>query len=127
MQHHGHDMDAHMRHCIDECQTCHGICLETIQHCLEMGGEHAEPEHIKLLQACAAICQTSADFMLMQSDLHGLTCGVCAEVCERCAESCDQFGDDEMMQRCAEACRSCATSCREMEAMAPVKCGEMAA
>ena len=25
---------------------------------------------------------------------YGLTCGVCAEVCERCAQSCDRFGDD---------------------------------
>jgi hypothetical protein len=67
---------------------------------------------------CAAICQTSADFMLRGSPLHTLTCGVCAEVCERCAASCEKFPEDAMMQQCAETCQSCAASCREMASMA---------
>jgi hypothetical protein len=79
-----------------------------------MGGEHAEPEHIRLLIDCADICQTSANFMLRQSHAHGKVCGVCAEVCEQCAESCARFDDDSVMQQCAEVCRTCAASCREM-------------
>ena len=93
---------------------CHAICVETVTHCLEMGGKHAEAAHIRLLLDCAEICQTSANFMLRGSDLHGRTCGVCAEVCERCAQDCERFGDDEHMQACAKACRSCAASCRKM-------------
>jgi hypothetical protein len=107
-----------MRNCIQECQRCHSVCLETIGHCLEMGGEHAQPGHIRLLMDCAEICQTSANFMLRRSDLHGLTCGVCAEVCERCAEDCERFVDDLVMAACAQACRSCARSCRDMAAKA---------
>jgi hypothetical protein len=106
--------DQQMRDCIQECQRCHDICMETITHCLEMGGDHAEPGHIQLLSDCAEICQTSANFMLRTSDFHGQVCGVCAEVCERCAEDCERFEDDEMMQQCAEICRSCARSCSEM-------------
>jgi hypothetical protein len=106
-----------MRNCIRECQSCHGICLETVTHCLEMGGQHAEPAHIRLLLDCADICQTSADFMLRSSDLHTRTCGICAEVCQRCADDCERFGNDSVMQQCATACRNCATACREMARM----------
>lgn len=109
-----HERNQSMENCIDNCQSCHEICLETIAHCLEMGGEHASPSHIKLLQDCVQICQTSADFMIRGSDHHALTCGVCAEVCQRCAEECERLGGSEIMQRCAEECRRCAESCREM-------------
>jgi hypothetical protein len=103
-----------MRQCIQECQSCHSVCLETVTHCLQKGGAHAEASHIRLLLACVEICQTSANFMLRGSELHTQTCGACAVVCERCAEDCERLGDDEMMRRCAEACRRCAESCRKM-------------
>ncbi|HEX9945692.1 MAG TPA: four-helix bundle copper-binding protein [Thermoanaerobaculia bacterium] len=103
-----------MRRCIEHCEECHRICLETVTHCLEKGGRHAEPSHLRLLLDCAQICHTSADFMLRGSDLHVLTCGVCAEVCERCADSCERLGDDQVMRRCAEVCRHCAESCLRM-------------
>ncbi len=109
-----HQTSGSMQQCIDECLNCHSICLETVAHCLQQGGKHAEARHIRLLLDCAEICQTSANFMLRGSDLHTRTCAVCAEVCERCAESCDQFGNDTRMQACAEACRRCAESCRQM-------------
>jgi len=106
-----------MQDCIEACESCHGVCLETIEHCLHMGGEHAKPAHIRLLLDCAEICQTSANFMLRNSDLHGLTCSACAEICERCAADCERFGD-AVMQQCADTCRTCAQSCREMAATA---------
>lgn len=112
-----HERNQEMENCIENCQNCHAVCLETISHCLEMGGEHASPEHIKLLQDCVQICQTSADFMIRGSNFHAGTCGVCADVCERCAEHCEQMATGDMkdvMQRCADACRRCAESCREM-------------
>lgn len=115
MPHESHGTE--MRQCIEHCLDCHAICLETISHCLEMGGKHAEASHIRLLMDCVQICQTSADFMLRGSDLHGRICGVCAEVCARCAEDCERLaGDDELMRRCAESCRRCAESCRKMAA-----------
>ena len=106
-----------MQECIQECQTCSQVCLENVAHCLEKGGRHAEPGHIRLLLDCAEICQTSANFMIRGSELHGRTCGVCAAVCEACAQSCESFTDDAEMQRCAEECRRCAQSCREMAGM----------
>jgi hypothetical protein len=86
-------------------------------YCHEMGGDHVQPEHIKLMADCEEICQLSAHFMLRGSEFHAQTCGVCAEVCERCAEECEQF-DDATMTSCAEICRDCAESCREMARMA---------
>lgn len=107
-------MSAHMQQCVDDCLECHSVCLETVNHCLEMGGKHAEPGHIRLMLDCAEICQTSANFMLRQSPMHGRTCGLCAEVCLACAEDCERFPDDPQMMACADACRQCALSCQEM-------------
>lgn len=104
-----------MQNCINECLSCHAVCLETIRHCLEMGGKHAEAKHIALLQDCAQICATSADFMLRGSGFHQQTCGVCASICNACADECAKLADGaEFMQRCADACRRCAESCRKM-------------
>jgi hypothetical protein len=110
-------MTQDMQDCISDCMTCHASCLETIQHCLQMGGEHASATHIRLLQDCAQLCMMSADFMLRLSPYHSHTCGVCADVCETCAQDCERLaGGDDVMQRCAEACRRCADSCRQMAA-----------
>lgn len=112
-----HERNQEMEICIDNCQNCHEVCLETISHCLETGGEHASADHIKLLQDCVQICQTSADFMIRGSEHHALICGACAEICEACAEECEKMatGDGaDFMRRCAEACRKCAESCRRM-------------
>ena len=112
-----HAMSTEMRECIANCEECAGVCLETIQYCLEQGGRHAEAAHIRLMLSCAEICRTSAAFMHNRSEFHPKVCGVCAEVCLACAESCERFGDDPQMQRCAEVCRRCADSCRRMAAM----------
>lgn len=109
--------NADMQRCIDECKSCHDVCLETISHCLELGGDHAAPAHIRLLMDCAEICETSANFMIRGSEVHGFTCATCAEICERCARECDRF-DDAFMKQCAEMCRRCAESCRQMAKMA---------
>jgi len=103
-----------MLQCLKNCQECHSVCLITVAHCLGMGGEHAERDHIRLMLDCAQICQTSADFMLRGSGLHARTCAVCAEVCALCAEDCSRFPEDRQMKACVEACRVCAASCRRM-------------
>ena len=36
---------ATMQDCITDCLDCHSVCLATIGHCLQKGGEHAEPAH----------------------------------------------------------------------------------
>ena len=110
----GHLLNSHMQQCIENCQDCHKACLETIPHCLQMGGKHAAANHIRLMMDCVEICQTSANFMQRGSDLHVFTCAACAEICERCAADCETMADDPRMASCATMCRRCAESCREM-------------
>jgi hypothetical protein len=103
-----------MQDCIRECQECHKTCLHiAMNHCLELGGKHVEPNHFRLMMACAEICQISANMMLIGTDLHKLTCGVCARICEQCAADCERVGD---MDECVQACGKCAQSCRQMAA-----------
>jgi hypothetical protein len=109
-----HQMSANMKACIEECLHCYQTCLSTaMQDCLEMGGKHTEPAHLRLMMACAEICRTSAHFMLLGSEHHRHVCAECAEICEQCARDCERIGD---MQECVEACRRCAESCRRMAA-----------
>lgn len=101
-----------MDRCITACASCHEVCERMIyQHCLKLGGQHAEAEHLTLMADCAQICRTSADFMVRGSPRHVLTCRVCAEVCEACADDCERVGQ---MEECVSACRECAEICREM-------------
>ena len=100
--------------CILACTQCEATCLETTNHCLGEGGEHAAPDHISLMQACADICGASARTMLRSAGVDTVVCRACAEVCRQCAASCERMGDDAEMKRCAEACRRCAEACTAM-------------
>jgi hypothetical protein len=105
-------MKQDMQRCIEACVECHETCLQmAMNHCLEKGGKHVEPDHFRLMLNCAEICQTSANFMISNSRLHRRVCGVCAEVCDACAKSCEEVGD---MDECVQTCRRCADSCRRM-------------
>ena len=107
-------VSKHMQSCIDDCLQCYQVCLGmAMNHCLETGGKHVEPQHFRLMMACAEICRTSAHFMLIGSEHHKHVCAECAEICEQCARDCERL---EGMQKCAEACRRCAESCRKMAA-----------
>lgn len=117
MSHHtAEHRSSAMNQCITECLNCAATCIETINHCLTMGGKHASAEHIGLMQTCAEICAVSANAMLRGTQAHMATCAACAEICRQCAESCESMGDDEAMRRCAEACCRCMESCRAMSA-----------
>jgi hypothetical protein len=108
-----------MQTSIENCQSCHAVCLATIAQCLEMGGEHAAAGNIRTLQDCVQICNASADYMLRNSDFHPQICGVCAEICERCAVNCESLAvGNDFMAQCAATCRKCAESCRHMSTVA---------
>lgn len=110
-----HHAIEEMDRCIQICQDCHALCTRTIRHCLDLGGRHATPEHIRSLADCAQMCQINVDYMLRGSLLHDRVCGVCAEACKLCAESCVQLaGDDQMLKQCIDLCRRCAGSCERM-------------
>lgn len=118
MQHMTHqaseDRDPAITDCIENCNRCAAVCLETINYCLGKGGGHADAQHIATMAACADMCTTSAATMLRGANVQQAICSACAAVCRQCAASCDGFGDDADMRRCAEACRRCAQSCAAM-------------
>ena len=110
-----HHSDDEMQKCIQLCQDCHALCVQTIGHCLNLGGRHAALEHIRLLQDCAELCETTAHYLIRGSSLHERMCGLCDEVCRQCADNCLQVGgDDQMVKKCAEMCKTCAGSCERM-------------
>ena len=107
-----HQISTEMQRCIDECLRCYQTCLGTAtNHCLEAGGQHVEPQHVRLMMACAEICRTSAHFMLMNSEHNKHLCRECAEICDQCAADCERVGE---MAACVQQCRACAESCRKM-------------
>ncbi|XYH94684.1 four-helix bundle copper-binding protein [Sorangium sp. So ce1128] len=102
-----------------EAQNCQSICVQSIQYCLEMGGSHVEPSHMRLLQDCAEICETTATFLLRGSPQHNQVTAACATICELCAQSCGRFTGDAQMKACADECRRCAAACQQVAQMRP--------
>jgi hypothetical protein len=65
----------------------------------------------KVMDDCAEICRTAADFMLRGSAQYREVCALCASICDACAKHCeDADGPDE----CVRSCRGCAESCRSL-------------
>jgi hypothetical protein len=94
-------------------QECEAICIDTIQYCLQQGGAHVESSHMKLVLECAEICTTTVKFLLLGA-FHGQVSGVCANICEACAVSCEKFAGDSQMKEWADSCRLCAAACRRV-------------
>lgn len=116
--HHHHSLSADIQSCISDCQNCHQECLQTaMDHCLESGNRHIEPEHFRLMIGCAEICRSAAAIMMIRVPQHTSVCRACADICEACAASCESL---EGMDACVQACQRCAASCRAMvEAASP--------
>lgn len=104
-------IDHALLECIDACRRCHDHCLSEIQHCLTLGGDHAEPTHVGLMLDCARTAETAAALMLTGSRFYRSMCAVCAQIAEACAQQCDVLGD---MDECAQVCRTCAQLCEQM-------------
>lgn len=100
-----------IQNCITACWECRTHCQKMLYHyCLEQGGEHVNPDHVKLMTDCMEICQTAADFMVRGSSMIDSVCAACANVCYACAEACEAI-DDKEMDECAQLCRECAEMC----------------
>jgi hypothetical protein len=100
--------------CIEACLRCYGVCLGmATNHCLAVGGKHAEQDHLRLMLACSEMCRTHAHFLILGSVHAKHLAPECAELCRLCAESCEKVGD---MDDCVAACRACAASCAGMAA-----------
>lgn len=105
-------LSPELKACIDDCQYCHLVCLAMATgHCLEKGGRHVEPEHLRTMLVCAEICRTAATVMITGSTLHRQMCAVCADTCDACISSCRDLDE---MDECIAACERCKNSCESM-------------
>jgi hypothetical protein len=92
-------------------RECIEACNATFAYCIEQGGDHVRPEHLKALMDCLEVCITTSDLVGRSSPLAGSMMEVCAEACKACEESCEEFAGDPTMERCADACRECYEHC----------------
>lgn len=112
---HDHTL-AKFDRCIELCWSARDTAQSTLfGHCIEEGGAHVAPDHLRIMVDCMQICQSAADFMTRNSAHHAPVCAACAEICAACAASCEAIGGEHMM-KCAAACLACAESCRAMAA-----------
>lgn len=100
--------------CLQNCQECQTTLSNMLTGtCLELGGDHVEKRHVKLMLDCAAACAACIDFMSRNSDYHKHYCRACAEICKACGDSCEKVGG---MDECVRCCRRCEDSCTSMAA-----------
>lgn len=100
-----------LRGTLDRLSHCHGTCLSmAVNHCLALGGEHARPQHMRLMLDCVDICALARDAVLRKSQFHTSILALCAEICGTCGKACDELGQ---MEECAAACRACMEACRQ--------------
>jgi hypothetical protein len=102
------------RPALDACRGCQQTCLDTVTHALRRGGPYADDALISALLDAADVCRTTIDFVQRGSRVHAHVGAVCAEICTRAAEACDDLAGDPIMAACAAACRRCATACARL-------------
>jgi hypothetical protein len=100
-----------IRASMDALLQCHRVCLSmAMTHCFEIGGEHARPQHLRLMLDCAEFCLLTADMLARKSQFHNRICALSAEICDVCAADCAKLGH---MDGCVAICRTTAALCRE--------------
>lgn len=101
---------------IEKCLSCYQRCVLCLNHCLQRGGEHSSPDHVKKLLECAEICNFTSKLILMEAEISYGVGQLCAKACEICADSCQSLDpNDEVMAACIESCVKCAEACRSMD------------
>lgn len=117
-------LSRQLQNAIQTLQHCHATChAMAMLHCLEMGGEHARPQHIHLMMDCAALCAFTADALGRKSQFHSRFAALCGDLCRTCAEDCEALGG---MEDCVKACRDCDQVCAELARLEHAEILEMA-
>jgi len=68
---------------------------------------------IRLDLDCSSLCRLASAAMARGSEQVSAICGLCADICEACAEECGSHQMDHC-QECAAACRRCSQECRSI-------------
>lgn len=100
-----------MQECINKCWEVSRCGNEAIYESLKMGGKYSELEHLALIMNCVKICESTAQFVVSRSPFMQLLCGLCAKICEDCAEECEKIGDSPGF---VSTCRENAVICKSI-------------
>jgi hypothetical protein len=104
-----------MRRCIEATSACYTVCTETLSYSLDDGGAFMDDRHLRLLIDAGEILQATQNGLLRLSELSTMLAAVCAEICEKVAESCRQLdGSDPQLIACAETCEHTASCCHAL-------------
>jgi hypothetical protein len=113
----GNTNDARLR-CIEECYDCAQTCTSCADACLAEEMVKDMRQCIRLCLDCADICMAAGTMatrrtgsderaLLAAVEACRVTCGLCAEECQRHA------GHHEHCRICGESCRRCEQACQE--------------
>ncbi|HEY5367452.1 MAG TPA: four-helix bundle copper-binding protein [Hanamia sp.] len=94
--------------CIDACIECAPLCSHCAILCLEEKEVQNLVKCIRLDLECAVICRASAELLTLNSAYLTKICGLCALICDACAEECEKHVTMEHCKDCAASCRACA-------------------
>lgn len=109
------DFGAHlnMKGCIDACLNAERNCIETMTHCLALGGMYGSRDRIRMLLDCANLTGLNAQFMMRGSDFYQMTCDLTAKVSSLCSVIFEDI-DDPIISKCVKACQLCTATCQYM-------------
>ena len=97
--------------CVLALNECRAACLDMVGNSIRMQGYYAELGHVRLLEDCARLCESTVDFLLRGSELAPEMLALCADVCRRSGRDCERFDYDQRLLDCAAACRRSAEAC----------------
>jgi len=104
--------------CIDACLACFVECNQCAHQCLHASEAPLQTRCIQLNHECAIICLAAANMLSIGNRWIGALYEECAEICEACAEECEQHNHLVYCKKCAEVCTKCAKECRAIIKMA---------
>jgi hypothetical protein len=79
-------------------------CNAAFAYCTQQDGIE-DPELLACMVDCVDLCTTTASFIVRGSEHADDLREVCAELAKCVEESCEEYGDDEVLTACADACR----------------------
>jgi len=103
-------MNSKYHSCIEACQKCFIDC----QNCIvNMAGQESMNDCPNCCIQCVDNCLTTIKLLIADSPFISKQAALCAEICEWCAEQCQQH-DHDHCKICAESCLVCAEECRKL-------------
>ena len=98
--------------CADLCKKCSDMCSKNLSAFQKKGGKYADTTLLNLLKDCIKICDTNSDFKGRSSKNGTLVDKACADICHKCAKSCEALNDPNLKD-CIALCNQCAESCEK--------------